>query len=318
MKKENRPVLRIIALILAITLLACGLSSCGGKTNEEEITRGTEQIEKPSEEETTQEETTTAENGETSTDVLSGLAGLKVTTTAASSDNVTFANQAENEAINNAASSSGVSAAGLAAFVMAMGFDYDATQGIFYTNLDNWQRQANYVGHYDTFAQFGNMRYRTAKMDFGTYDGLDWRIQIWKGQYGAFGGSEIGIYTKNPDTNEMLYNCADNDHLIYMESALYLTPADYTNGNVYFTREWQAHWWLTGFKAGVVDPSTLVMKMRIRMRSSEMSKMFEQALIATGFTKGDATTQYDTYRRQLNDFYILWYQVGEMNYQAQQ
>ena len=45
------------------------------------------------------------------------------------------------------------------------------------------------------------MRYLTTSVDFYN-DGLDWRIQLWKGQYGPFGGGEVGVYTKDPETNK--------------------------------------------------------------------------------------------------------------------
>lgn len=74
------------------------------------------------------------------------------------------------------------------------------------------------------------MRYLTTTVDF-YYDGLDWRIQLWKGQYGPFGGGEVGVYTKDPETNDKLYNCADNDHLLNMYYDLYLTPNTYAVKN---------------------------------------------------------------------------------------
>lgn len=114
----------------------------------------------------------------------------------------------------------------------------------------------------------------------------------------------------------MLYHCADDEHLLYMESALYLNKEDYQNNKIYFTREWQAHWWLTGFKPGVVNPASLIMSMRIRCMSSKMATQFAAALEQAGFTavKSQKDMTYDTYCRSLNDIYILWDDVGELNY----
>lgn len=79
-----------------------------------------------------------------------------------------------------------------------MGFGYDAEQGIFYSLMDSWQRDANFISQYDKYAAiFGNMRYLTTTVDF-YYDGLDWRIQLWKGQYGPFGGGEVGVTQRTP------------------------------------------------------------------------------------------------------------------------
>lgn len=314
MDNKNHFSIRVLSAVLALIMVMCVFSSCGTQDDTGEITRGTEQIEKPS-------ETTAADSGETTTSSETTTASSVTTTKAAggSSDYV-VTDQISSEvqdAVDNSSSGGGIDTMALSTFVSAMGFEYDSSQGVFYTNMDNWQRSANYVGHYDTFAQFGNMRYLTTTIDISNYDNLDWRIQLWKGQYGVFGGSEVGVYTKNPTTNTMLYNCADNDHLLYMESSMYLTKADYERDNLYFSRPWQAHWWLTGFKLGTVNPSDLVMTVRIRMKTNVMAKAFEAALLSAGFSKGDAMTQYDTYRKLGNDFYILWYSVGTLNYQQQ-
>lgn len=122
------------------------------------------------------------------------------------------------------------------------------------------------------------MRYLTTTVDF-YYDGLDWRIQLWKGQYGPFGGGEVGVYTKDPETNDKLYNCADNDHLLNMYYDLYMTPNTYAVKDRFFYRDaWTGggHWWLTGFKMGSVNPNEMVMSLKIRMRSRKMANAFEE------------------------------------------
>ena len=237
MEKSNNIIRRIICVVLALTLTACIFTSCKKNNEEEEITRGNAQIERPTNEEESQPE------GEATTDPAATMADAR-NTTAKASDNAategtTYSSDPKvDDAIKDAAKQSGMSPEQIAEFIQIMGYDYDPVQGIFYTSLNNWQRQANFVAHYDTAAHYFNMNYRTARIDFGPIDGLDWRIQLWKGQYGAFGGSEIGVYTKDPKQNAMLYHCADDEHLLYMESALYLNKEDYQNNKVYFTREW--------------------------------------------------------------------------------
>lgn len=314
MEKSNNIIRRIICVVLALTLTACIFTSCKKNNEEEEITRGNAQIERPTYEESQPE-------GEATTDPAATMEDAR-NTTAKASDNATTegttysSDPKVDDAIKDAAKQSGMSPEQIAEFIQIMGYDYDPVQGIFYTSLNNWQRQANFVAHYDTAAHYFNMNYRTARIDFGPIDGLDWRIQLWKGQYGAFGGSEIGVYTKDPKQNAMLYHCADDDHLLRMESALYLNKEDYQNNKVYFTREWQAHWWLTGFKPGVVNPASLIMTMRIRCMSPKMATQFAAALEQAGFTavKRQEDMTYDTYCRSLNDIYILWDDVGELNY----
>lgn len=312
MEKSNNIIRRIICVVLALTLTACIFTSCKKNNEEEEITRGNAQIEKPTYEEESQPE------GEATTDPAATMEDARNTTAKTSGNSATESTTygSADDAIKDAAKQSGMSPEQIAEFIQIMGYDYDPVQGIFYTSLDNWQRQANFVAHYDTAAHYFNMNYRTARIDFGPIDGLDWRIQLWKGQYGAFGGSEIGVYTKDPKQNAMLYHCADDKHLLYMESALYLNKEDYQNNKVYFTREWQAHWWLTGFKPGVVNPASLIMSMRIRCKSDKMADQFAAALEKAGFTPVNSSKEmgYNTYRRSLNDIYILWDDVGELNY----
>lgn len=330
--KNNSKIFKISAVILSLTLLISVASSCAKPQEEEEITRGPDVIQAPVNNnnntlfgEEFPDDPTTAADGQSTTAAASTSTtkNSAADTTAAAEKTtaakpaVTVANSQANEQISqvvNNGNSGGMSAADLAEFVNVMGYDYDPVQGIFYTSMDNWQRQGNFVEHYDTAANYLNMHYRTLRIDFGQTDGMDWRIQLWKGLYGPFGGCEIGVYNKDPIENKMLYHCTDDDHLLYMESALYLNKSDYESGKPFFTREWQAHWWLTGFKLKLVDPRSLVMTMRIRMRSATMANQFEEGLLNAGFLKGDAKTQYDTYRRSINDFYILWDDLGELNY----
>ena len=169
------------------------------------------------------------------------------------------------------------------------------------------------------------MNYKTIRIDFGPTEGYNWRMQLWKGEYGVFGGCEAGIYTQNPDTNNMLYTGVDNDHMLQWESALYLNEADFKANNMWFYREWQSHWWLTGFKSGVVNPEEIVMFLHVRMRSSQMANQFEEALLKSGYTKlgngsfsmksAGSNLEVDSFKRSMNDFYLAWRDLGELNYQ---
>ena len=320
MKEEKRTLTRITALVAAVTLTLCVLSSCKGKTDEEEITRGSVPISGPAsiqqstayygevttDPAATKNQTTTTKKADPTTKAASATGKASVP--------VTVADNAAEKEIERAAQQQGADPSSFAQFVNTMGYDYDPKQKIFYTSYENWQRQGNFVSHYDTAAHYINMNYRTITIDFGPSEGLNWRMQLWKGQYGTFGGCEAGIYTADPEKNKMVYAAADNNHLLQWEEALYLSKADYIAGNKWFYREWQSHWWLTGFKAGVVEPRNLIMTLRVRMRSLDMAEKFETGLLAAGFTKGDAKTQYDTYRRSLNDFFILWDDLGWLNY----
>lgn len=300
----NSTVKRTLALVLAVVFMLCTFASCKDSGDEEEITRGTG-IQPPAttEEQTTEPETTT--EAETTT--------AAETTTKKQTNNNTQGTTKPNSQVDNAANGSGIDKNFAASLINAFGYNYDAKEGVFYTEIDSWQRSGNYIKHYDQVAVFGNMRYLTTKVDFD-YGDRSWRLQFWKGQYGPFGGAEIGVYYKFPGQTDELYYCADDDHLMYMSYTMYLSPKDYQNGKKFFTRGWQKHWWLTGFKSATVDPESLVMSARIRTYDSTMRDAMEQGLIAAGFKKGDATTQMDTYKKSGFDFYILWHGVGATNY----
>lgn len=307
----NSTIKRTIALVLVVFVLACSFASCTkDKGNgDEEITRGANAIVAP---ETTAGTTTATEgtNAETST---AAETTTKKTPAPTAPNNGSNTNAQNNDKVNQAASQSGIDTALAASLINALGYNYDSKEGVFYTELDSWQRSGNYIKHYDMIAPLGNMTYLTTKVDFD-YDNLNWRLQFWKGQYGPFGGAEIGVYYKFPGQTDELYYCADDDHLLYMTYTLYLSPADYQKGQKFFTRGWQKHWWLTGFKPQIVDPEDLVMSARIRTYNTTMRDAMEKGLIQAGFTKGNATTQMDTYKKSGFDFYFLWHSVGATNY----
>lgn len=328
MDKQKSAIIKACSLLLSFTLAVAAFSACGKNGNEEEITRGSEPIVAPSVSQTQYHgEVTTdpaaTKNRSTTAAATTGAADSGETTGAA--ENITFANESENQAIQEAAAASGKSTQEVAEFVRTMGYDYDPKQGIFYTSYDNWQRQGNFVPLYDTAAHYINMNYKTVRIDFGPCDGYNWRMQLWKGEYGVFGGCEAGIYTADPEKNAQLYTAVDNNHMLQWESFLYLSESDFKNGNEWFYREWQSHWWLTGFKAGVVNPEDIVMYLHVRMLNPNMSNQFEEALLNSGYGKASVgigptkkqiedNLKVDQFARSFNDFYIVWKNIGELNY----
>ncbi len=298
----NSTVKRAIAAMLAVMLIVCSFASCKKDDADDEITRGADAIAAPE---------TTVTPVAPVTDEITTEPSTAVITTAAPTKGNPSINQSGNNNSNTNQSADGSGFAG--SLVNALGYNYDAKEGVWYTEKDSWQRSANFISHYDALAAFANMTYLTTTVDFD-YAGLSWRLQFWKGQYGPFGGAEIGVYNKQPGQTDELYFCADDDHMMYMTYDCYLTEQDYRSGNKFFTRGWQKHWWLTGFKMASVTPADMVMSARIRTYDSTMHGAMEQGLINAGFRKGDARTQMDTYRKSGFDFYILWHNVGILNY----
>lgn len=300
----NLTVKRAIAAMLATLLIVCSFASCKKDDAGEEITRGTDAIAAP--------ETTAATAAPTSDTTATTVAPATNNTTTTTKKN-TQGGSSTGGNVNQIANQTGLATSFIGPLINALGYNYDAKEGVFYTELDSWQRSGNYIKHYDAVAPLGNMTFLTTKVDFD-YAGKNWRLQFWKGQYGPFGGAEIGVYYKTPGQTDELYFCADDDHLMYMTYDCYLTEQDYRSGNKFFTRGWQKHWWLTGFKVANVTPTDMVMSARIRTFDSTMRDAMETGLVNAGFRKGDARSQMDTYRKSGFDFYILWHSAGETNY----
>ena len=130
------------------------------------------------------------------------------------------------------------------------GFAWDRHQGIWYSLMNPKQRNFGYCDLYDTLAPLAGIFISHKKMPF-YYDGKNWMIWLWKGQYGITIGAEIGIYvyTKGhwieKTTGKNFYRCATDDERIKMSFTLY------KNGKKMFKRGYQTHWWLTGFKPGI-------------------------------------------------------------------
>lgn len=300
----NLTVKRAIAAMLATLLIVCSFASCKKDDAGEEITRGTDAIAAP--------ETTATTAAPTSDTTATTVAPATSNTTTTTKKN-TQGGSSTGGNVNQIANQTGLATSFIGPLINALGYNYDAKEGVFYTELDSWQRSGNYIKHYDAVAPLGNMTFLTTKVDFD-YAGKNWRLQFWKGQYGPFGGAEIGVYYKTPGQTDELYFCADDDHLMYMTYDCYLTEQDYRSGNKFFTRGWQKHWWLTGFKVANVTPTDMVMSARIRTFDSTMRDAMETGLVNAGFRKGDARSRMDTYRKSGFDFYILWHSAGETNY----
>jgi hypothetical protein len=94
------------------------------------------------------------------------------------------------------------------------GFEYDEEQGIYYSQMNPLQRKFGFNRVYDMAAPLAGMIYSTKRIEF-EYEGREWMIQIWKGQYGITSGAEIGLYNRDPERN-FQYDCADDEDLIEM------------------------------------------------------------------------------------------------------
>lgn len=151
------------------------------------------------------------------------------------------------------------------------GFEYDEEQGIYYSQMNPLQRKFGFNRVYDMAAPLAGMIYSTKRIEF-EYEGREWMIQIWKGQYGITSGAEIGLYNRDPERN-FQYDCADDEDLIEMQFDFY------NQDELVFSRGPEKHWWLTGFKvfhAGV--PILIDLDMTLTFTDKQMAKAFVKSL----------------------------------------
>ncbi|MCI8405156.1 MAG: DUF4474 domain-containing protein [Clostridia bacterium] len=151
------------------------------------------------------------------------------------------------------------------------GFYYAESQGIFYSHVNAWQRDWGYNNFYDSVAEtFMNIAHATV---YFPYNNRTWRIEFWKGDYGPTIGAEVGVYY-NSETISGHYDSVDNDNLLKM--SMNLSTKD---GEQLFSRSPVDTWWLTGFKIhSDLNPSDLVMRVRIHFKDSYMRNEFQYVL----------------------------------------
>lgn len=173
-----------------------------------------------------------------------------------------------------------------------LGYLYDPEYNCFYTAENPWQRNFGFTPVYDFCAPFTIMFYETKRIKF-EYDGLEWMIQIWKGQYGwVFIGAEIGVYTRESALPLDFYECASDENMLNM--SMVVLHGDDT----IITRPYDKYWWCTGFIPGIlpsaivgavsggIDTSPLTMIARITMKDEVMRDAFCAALEENGFVFG--------------------------------
>ena len=192
-----------------------------------------------------------------------------------------------------------------------LGFSYDANDNAFYASLNAWQRTFGYSYIYDYAAPLVVIWYDTSRIFFD-YDGKEWMVQMWKGQYGwVLVGCEIGLYYrdfKNANTlvdskGRKFYKCAEDDMLIKMSLNLY------RDGKLLFSRHQQYSWWLTGFVPGTLNsfgieydtPQALTVDSKLVFADEEMMDAFIEGLKKVDHVEHNATKKQRPISFKLND-----------------
>ena len=158
--------------------------------------------------------------------------------------------------------------------ILSTGYNFDASQMLVYTLVDVWMRDFGFTFLYDLFSYTTPFFfYETRRIKFD-YDGLEWMVQMWKGNYLVSNGAEIGIYTRKPGSIGTYYDCANDEQMMNMSMKLY------HGKDLLFERPEQLHWWLTGFQIDdrLYPAETLKLDYTIEMKDKEMLNAFCKAI----------------------------------------
>ncbi|MBQ6267013.1 MAG: DUF4474 domain-containing protein [Clostridia bacterium] len=200
------------------------------------------------------------------------------------------------------------------------GYRYNPEGDFYYTDdKDCWQVNTGYNQVYDKLAPAAAMFIDQVRIRF-PYEGKDWMIQLWKGQYGfLFVGAEIGVYTApegtytgaSGDINH--YNCAAKSDWLKMSLDCYWAKNNNGSYKKIFSRPYDYYWWATGFVPGQLTKYTaprteLKVKGRITFKSTTMANLFVSGMKESGFKRSADQNNLvdDSYFQSGADVWFLW------------
>ncbi len=159
--------------------------------------------------------------------------------------------------------------------LLGIGFNFNLKEMLVYATIDCWMRDFGFCLFYDIAANSMPLlwNYDTRRFKF-EYDGLEWMIQIWKGNYLITNGAEVGVYNRAPGSFGTYYDCATDEQLMEM------TLQVYHGDELLVNQEPQLHWWINGFQMHErrFVPGSLTMKFSVLMPTEEMVKAFTESI----------------------------------------
>lgn len=196
--------------------------------------------------------------------------------------------------------------------------------GYYYANdKKSWQREFGFARIYDYMSPYIGFEYDYMRVFF-TYDNQDFMVQLWKGQYLALYGGEIGIYHRDADglkrADNVLYNAAEKKYWPTMDMSVYQqknegdSPEEY---ELLFKRPVDKYWWCTGFVPGLIRDNDPADELRIEavltFNDSTMASLFAQELGNLGFKEAASaeTVELDGYYIDGADVTISWQNLIE-------
>lgn len=202
-----------------------------------------------------------------------------------------------------------------------LSYQYSYIDDYYYTNdKEAWQYNFGFGKIYDLASPYLLLEYDYIRIFF-TYENKDWMLQMWKGQYGmVFYGGEIGIYNRDHVDDGLsewtFFNCPSEEDWLGMEMTLWHEELD-GSWTREFTREYDKHWWCTGFKNGHVrqeEPcDELRLEGRITFKDAEMTNLVVEGLKECGFgvSQSKDSLGIDQIYSEGNDVYFIWQEISE-------
>ncbi len=155
-----------------------------------------------------------------------------------------------------------------------LGYNVSVYDLLVYTPVKVWMRDFGFFLGYDLFVYATPFFfYDTRRIKFD-YEGKEWMIQIWKGNYLPSNGAEIGIYNRPEEKYGTYYDCVGDEDMMKMSMKLY------HGDELILERPEQLHWWLTGFKLSdtLYPDHSMTLDFTIEMKDEEMLKAFCKAI----------------------------------------
>lgn len=174
-----------------------------------------------------------------------------------------------------------------------LGFFYEASEDVFTSCRNAWQRKQGYEALYDRMAPSMNMILEAWPVYFD-YSGKTWLIELWKGQYGINTGGEVGVYHAKRTVSPDRYSVTHFDSVPDEEMPLIQCRLERAEQEIYTL--YRRHWWLTGFHMGTFSrPANLRMFATLTFQEPEMAQAFYTGLVDSGVPE----TKYRIWRNSV-------------------
>lgn len=197
------------------------------------------------------------------------------------------------------------------------------------------QRKFGFNKMYDNFAGLANFYLDTIRVYF-TYDGKDWLIELWKGEYAmASVGCEIGFYYNDRPSSSgnapLDWRVAERKHFKAVDDSDAMNCSMELWQYVHATDPepvkridfgMRRCWWAASFENAVLekhsDRTTLVMRGKIQFPNTVMMELFVEGLEERGFVEGSTSTYKNTERYSVSGTTVTvnWRYYDEDRFQA--